>query len=874
MQDRPDPNAEPQDDTPKIPQPPFPIAGIGASAGGIKALQAFFETLPDQVGAAIAVIVHLDPDRHSDLTKLLAVRTRMPVQQVDQRVPLKPDHVYVIPPNRSLLISDQHIAVAEFDEPRGQRAPIDQFFRSMADQHGDGFAIILTGAGADGAVGVKAVKEAGGIILVQDPDEAEYPSMPRAAIAGGHADFVLPVRELATQFVELVQSKEHLKERAPEDGEEEALRRILAHLRIRTGHDFSRYKRATLMRRVARRMQVTRTLSIQEYLAHLREHAEETQALFADLLISVTSFFRDATAFEELARQVIPRIFDHKGDSTEPIRVWVPGCATGEEAYTIAIVLLEEASRREIRPEVQIFATDLDPAALAFAREGRYPSAISADVSDERLRRFFTREEHHFLIRREIRDMIVFAQHSLLKDPPFSRLDLISCRNLLIYLDRELQQQLLNTFHYALGLGGYLFLGSSESAEHVGGLFRAVDRGARIFQSVGHKRGEPAAFPKLLPTLRLPDVTLAQAPGPAVKAAEMVRHHREALNEFAPPSILVDHVQRIVHLSHGAGRYLVHPAGQPTIDATDLVRPELSPDLRAALHRAFEQHQATLTLPVAVEFDGSSHYVALQVAPSKRGDGQPHALVMFLEGGPVQFPLVSVEPGQLSSATEEVVRQLNDELLATRAQLKASRQEFETATENLRAANEELQSINEEYRSTAEELETSKEELQSMNEELQTLNNELKIKLDAVSSAHNDLENLMGATDVGTLFLDAGLRIKRFTPRVRDLFNIKAGDEGRPIADFTRRLDYPNFEREMHEVMEQTKNIEREIRADGQWFLTRMRPYRTTEGRIDGVIATFVDVSDRRRTEEQLRHSLDELRNTRNNRNRKPGKKK
>ena len=870
MDDRSDPNAE---ETPRIPQPPFPIAGIGASAGGVKALQAFFATLPENVGAAIAVIVHLDPDRHSDLTRLLAVRTKMPVQQVDQRVPLKPDHVYVIPPNRSLLISDHDIAVAEFDEPRGQRAPIDQFFRSMADQHGDGFAIILTGAGADGAVGVKAVKEAGGIILVQDPDEAEYPSMPRAAIAGGHADFVLPVRELAKQFVELVRSKEHLKERAPEDGEEEALRRILAHLRVRTGHDFSRYKRATLMRRLARRMQVTRTQSVQEYLGYLRDHVEETQALFADLLISVTSFFRDATAFEQLARQVIPRIFDRKGASNDAIRVWVPGCATGEEAYTIAIALLEEASRREVRPEVQIFATDLDPAALAFAREGRYPSAISADVSDERLRRFFTREEHHFLIRREIRDVIVFAQHSLLKDPPFSRLDLISCRNLLIYLDRELQQQLLNTFHYALFGGGYLFLGSSESAEHAGGLFRAVDRGSRIFQAVGHKRGEPLAFPTLVPTLRLPDVPLAQSPSPAAKGAELARQHREALNEFAPPSILVDHVQRVTHISHGAGRYLVHPAGQPTIDATDLVRPELAGELRAALHRAFEQNQASLTLPIAVEFNGSSHYVALQITPTRRDDSLPHALVMFLEGGPIQHPLAPVEPGQLSGATEDIVKQLNDELLATRAQLKASRQEFETATENLRAANEELQSINEEYRSTAEELETSKEELQSMNEELQTLNNELKLKLDAVSSAHNDLENLMGATDVGTLFLDAGLRIKRFTPRVRDLFNIKAGDEGRPITDFTRRLDYPELEREMHEVMEQSKSIEREIQADGQWFLTRMRPYRTAEGRIDGVIATFVDVSDRRRTEEQLRPGLDGLKKTGNN-NRKPGKKK
>ena len=442
----------------------FPTVGIGTSAGGVHALQMFFESLPNDVDAAFVVVVHLDPEHQSELPNILSTRTRMPVAQVSGRVRLEPRHVYVIPPNRQLLATDQHLAIAEFKEPRWHRAPIDLFFRSLAAERGDDFAIVLSGAGSDGSVGIKAVKEAGGIILVQDPDEAEYGSMPRSAVATGLADFVLPVREIAGRLPELIRDRRNAPSDDVNETDGEVMQRILSHLRVRSGHDFSSYKKSTIRRRIARRMQVQRTTTMAEYLAFLRENTHETQALFADLLISVTTFFRDTNAFEKLAALVIPRLFDNKG-AADTIRVWVAGCATGEEAYSIAILLLEEANRHEIRCGLQVFASDLDDGALIVAREGRYPDAIEADMTEDRLRRFFTREGDHYRVTRELRDIVLIAKHSLLKDPPFSRVDLISCRNVLIYLDREVQQQVIATFHFALQRSGYLFLGSSENAD-------------------------------------------------------------------------------------------------------------------------------------------------------------------------------------------------------------------------------------------------------------------------------------------------------------------------------------------------------------------------------------------------------------------------
>ena len=839
-------------------EPSFPTVGIGASAGGLKALQNFFQEIPPDTGAAYVVIVHLEPTHTSELAEILARKTEMPVQQVNQKTTLEPNKIYVIPPNRRLLITDHEIATFSFDEPRGRRSPIDQFFRSLADQHGDGFAVVLTGAGSDGALGAKAIKEAGGLILVQDPDEAEYPSMPRSAIATGLADVVLPVRELAQQLVEIIKTKDHVPAEHLAPGDEEMLKRILSYLRSRIGHDFSRYKRSTIYRRLARRMQVRKVQELAEYFERLKASPEEVEGLFADLLISVTTFFRDRDAFEALARKVIPNLFGQGENTDGPIRIWVPGCASGEEAYSLAMLIADEATRREVRAELQVFATDLDANALSIAREGRYPLAIEADVSEERLRKYFTKEADHYRVGREIREMVLFATHSLLKDPPFSKLDLISCRNLLIYVEKDMQDQILTTFNYALKPGGFLFLGSSETADSPAGVFRAIDRDAKIYQSA-MREGQHGEFQSIVIGPRsqgIPQLlTSAQTKqSPAAK-------HQRALEQIAPPTMLVDANFQIVHMSENAGRFVQPSAGQMRNDVTELVRPELRFDLRAGLHRAFERNQQSLSLPIPVRFNGTPHRVYLQVKPTAPDDDGPRrAVVFFIEGDAVEDADQDNIQSIRDQTAADLVRGLKEELEVTRSRLKASREEFEAANEELRASNEELQSVNEEYRSTAEELETSKEELQSINEELQTVNAELKLKLDSVSRANNDLQNLMAATDVGTLFLDHQLRIKRFTPKVSELFNIQAPDEGRSISDFTNRLDYPNFATDANAVLKELKIVEREIESNGNWFLTRIRPYRTADDQIDGVVCTFVDITARLKMEADLKASEAHLR--------------
>jgi two-component system CheB/CheR fusion protein len=631
------------------------VVGIGASAGGVQALQTFFDALPDGTGASFVVIVHLDPQAHSDLASILASHTSMPVIQVHATEKLQANHVYVIPPDRRLQIVDHGISAQEFDKPRGQRTAIDLFFRSLAERIGGGFAVVLTGAGSDGAIGARTIKEAGGIVLVQDPDDAEHPSMPRSAIATGVADFVLPLRELAARLVELIAQRKSLAE--THDVDQELLGRIFAHVSVRTGHDFSKYRRSTVLRRVARRMQITQSSDLQGYYQFLRANTDEAQALLNDLLISVTTFFRDSEVFDALKTGVIPLLFKTKGP-TEAIRVWIPGCATGEEAYSVTMLLLEEAARHEIRPTLQVFGSDPDARALAIAREARFPAAIEADVSEERLRRFFVHEGDHYRVRQDLRDLVLFANHSLLKDPPFLRLDLVSCRNLLIYLDREVQEEVLNTFYYALNAGGYLLVGPSETADHPPRLFRTIDAKARIYQSTAQSSEKARVLTRLVRAGRGQKVAVPRPLTPSVAMSEVLAHRR-ALEKDAPPSVLVDEAHRVLHLSEHAGRYMDPVGGPLTGDIVDLVRPEFRSELQAALYRALDQRRATLTMPILVAFNGAPHRVDLHVRPVSGEDGTgDNALVLFIEGEAVDTSPVTTDK---RLATDETVRRLSHE---------------------------------------------------------------------------------------------------------------------------------------------------------------------------------------------------------------------
>jgi two-component system, chemotaxis family, CheB/CheR fusion protein len=674
----------------------------------------------------------------------------------------------------------------------------------------------------------------------------------------------LPSAELAAKLLELCQhglpdTLSQLPEALPES-EEDALQKILRLLHVRTGHDFSGYKAATVLRRIGRRIRVAQVENLSTYLGYLRGHPYEAQALLKDLLISVTTFFRDPEAFEALRVQVIPKLFEGKGPGDE-VRVWVPGCATGEEAYSIAMLLLEQIDTLKMPPHLQVFACDLDEEALVYAREGFYPDAIAADVSEARLQRFFVREGAYYRVKKELREIVLFAPHSLLKDPPFSRLDLTSCRNVLIYLQRNLQENLVKLFHYALKPEGYLFLGSAESLEGVSSLFRAVDKTHRLY------RRAPLPSPAMA---HLPDLPLSSTAGgrmslprprpvtpqQAVSDAEL---HRQALEMHAPPSLIVDADANIVHVSETANRYLQFPSGSPSLNLYRAALPELRLELRTALYRALERHEAMFSTPVPVEIQGQQRLVQIYVTPTRHELASPLALVVFAEADAPEPGIRSAEE-LATGGLDSQLRHLEEELEATKLQLRATIESAETQQEELKAANEELQSINEEYRSTLEELETSKEELQSINEELQTVNHELQERLKEISQANNDVQNLIAATEVATLFVDRQIRIKLYTPPLTQLFNIMPVDQGRPLAHVTHRLSEGHIPNDIQQVLDTLVPIEREVqRDDGRYYLMRLTPYRTSDNHIDGVVITFVDITARKQAELALQQAHDEL---------------
>ncbi|HEX6182988.1 MAG TPA: CheR family methyltransferase, partial [Pyrinomonadaceae bacterium] len=735
----------------------FMIVGLGASAGGIHAFKQFFENVPERSGMAYVVILHLSPDHDSRLAEVLQASTPMRVTQVSEAVHIAPDNVYVIPPNQSLSMSDGMLVLSDVTRVEERRAPVDIFFRTLAESHRERAAcVVLSGTGANGSMGLKRVKERGGMAVVQDPAEAEFSDMPRNSIATGLADYVLRVAEMPGRIIAYRDSlspfdaagveagdggreeerRSPTEERSREEGQ--ALASILAQLRLRTGHDFANYKRPTLRRRVERRIGVTQVADLAEYAVFVREHPEETRALLKDLLISVTNFFRDRHAFHSLEENIIPRLFENKG-SGGYVRAWVVGCATGEEAYSVGMLLSEYAERLVSPPSVQVFASDIDEQAIQAARAGFYTLNDAADIPPERLRRFFTKVRDGYVVRRELRELVLFANHNLLKDPPFSHIDLISCRNLLIYLNRTGQEKAMSIFHFALNPGGYLFLGGSESVLDHSDLFATADKEGHIFQG---RAAAPRTPPPLVPAAPPRPTGLAPAheeTRPEVRAQERLSYlnlHQRLLEVYAAPSVLVNSEHEIVHLSEKAGRYLLIPGGEPSYNLLAVARPELRLELRGALFEATQRRTNVEVPGVVVRVNDHSEAVNLVVRPvlDEVDTARGFFLVVFEPAGEKAV----VAPDEPPRPFEPAALRLEEELAHVRSHLRSTVEQYEVQQEELRASNEELQAMNEELRSTAEELETSKEELQSLNEELTTVNQELKIKIEELGQTNND----------------------------------------------------------------------------------------------------------------------------------------
>ncbi|HEV7377339.1 MAG TPA: CheR family methyltransferase [Pyrinomonadaceae bacterium] len=850
----------------------FLVVGLGASAGGIKAFKEFFASVPHTSGMAYVVILHLSPEHESHLAEVLQSSTEMPVTQVQEAVRIKPDHVYVIPPNKSLAINDGQLSLSDIRRIEERRAPIDIFFRTLAESKtAQAVCVILSGTGSDGSMGMKRVKEMGGICIVQEPSEAEYPDMPRNSIATGLVDSVLPVAEIPRKIVAY---KERLgltrialeQEESPET-DEQALRDIFTQLRVRTGHDFSNYKRATVLRRIERRINVNELYDLRGYASFMREHQAEANALLKDLLISVTNFFRDCEAFEVLESSVIRTLFEDK-EARDQVRVWVAGCATGEEAYTLAMLLTEHAETLTNAPTVQVFATDIDDQAISTAREGFYTEADVADISTERLRRFFAKERDGYRVRRELRERVLFARHNLIKDPPFSHLDLVTCRNLLIYLNRTAQERVMQVFHFALNPGGFLFLGTSESVDGAGEMFITLDKEAHVYRS----RSTPTRLSLPATELSLTTHTYRREREESVQEARTLERlsyadlHQRLVEQYGPPSVVVNEEYDIVHLSERAGRYLQVTGGEPSHNLLKLVRPELRVELRTALYQAVKNRtnvQADgLAFHASTRMEGeAARFVNLHVRPVLSEDNPARGFILVIFEDADTAADERADAVEVITSSEPAARQLEDELVRVKAQLRATVEQYETQTEELKASNEELQAMNEELRSTAEELETSKEELQSVNEELTTVNQELKIKIEELSQANDDFRNLMNSTDIGTVFLDRALRLKLFTPRARDVFNLLPADVGRPLSDITGQLADADLLTDLERVLATLQPVQREVETrSGRWYLMNILPYRTAEDRIDGIIVTFLDITGRKATEEELQASEERLR--------------
>ncbi len=856
-------SAKPASDSDKAkPAPSFPVVGIGASAGGLEAATELLEHLPAETGLAFALVQHLDPKHPSQLSDILQRATKMRVTEARDGMQVAANCVYIIPPNTQMRIADAVLHLTPRPEPReGVNLPIDEFFRSLAMEcDGTSIGVVLSGNASDGTEGLKAIKASGGLTFAQDEKSARYAGMPRSAVRSGCVDFVLPPAKIAEEIARLgkhpfvVKPKAEAEQAAAEAAEQvgDGLKKIFTLLRSASGVDFGHYKQSTINRRLQRRMAVHHIEDLDEYAAHLETHPEEVEAACNDALIHVTQFFREPESFDALAKKVFPALLEKRAES-EPIRVWLPGCSTGEEAYSLAIRLVEFIGDRADAPGWQVFGTDVSERVIEQARKGLYSANIEADVSPERLRRFFTRVESGWQISKTIRDHCVFARQNVLKDPPFSKIDLVSCRNVLIYFERPAQEKLIPIFHYSLKRGGWLLLGSAESVGAFSGKFETVDAKHKIF---ARRPGESSAIDMIheFPAAR------TTAPGEPAGEKEIWSRldvqkeaDRVLMARYCPPSIVVGENLEIIQFRGSVAPFLEPATGDASLNLFRMTRPAIEVELRAAINHAKKTGAPVRKENVRLHSGGAPRFVNLDVVPLGSAALRERCFVVLFEDRPPEpEPAATQSARGRAKGGEKRVTQLESDVAAGREHLQSVLEEHDATTEELRSANEEIQSSNEELQSTNEELETAKEELQSANEELTTVNEELKHANLNLGDLNNDLGNLLRSVSIPIVMLDRELRIRRFTPVAEKMWKLAPGDVGRAIGDLRLEFELPGLDKMLRAVLDSLESRETDVQThDGRWWRLQARPYETVDNQITGVVLILFDIDAARREAER-----------------------
>jgi two-component system CheB/CheR fusion protein len=852
-------SSNPQDSSPLS----FPIVGIGASAGGLEALEQFFSSTPKDNGMAFVVIQHLDPNHLGIMPELLQRTTNMKVLQVTDHLQMLPNHIYVIPPNKSMSILNGYLHLFEPTELRGLRLPIDIFFRSLADdQQEKSIGIILSGMGSDGSLGLKAIKERNGIAAVQDPSTSKFNGMPNSALAAVTVDILADANEIPAKLISLLKfSPTNTQKIVIDEKNNTSLEKIVILLRTQTGHDFSLYKKTTLLRRIERRMGIHQLGKIANYVRFLQENPSEVDILFKELLIGVTNFFRDVAVWDKLREQVFPNLFKDLPNGYV-IRVWVTGCSTGEEAYSLAIVFREayEEMKQNKNISLQIFATDIDKDAIDIARKGVFSSNIVTDVSSERLSKFFTTNEATYSVNASIREMIVFAPHNVIKDPPFTKLDFLSCRNLLIYMESELQTKLMNLFYYSLNAGGLMLLGSAESVTTKDTLFNVIDKKLKFYQrSVTQLAVDRMDFPSTISQANKQKQESIQT----VKVTDNIQTFADQLllQRFAPASVMINQEGDILYITGRTGKYIEPAAGKANMNIYAMAREGLRNELLGAIRKAKQTYEPVIIRNIRIGDNGNSQSVDVTIQSIEKPiEYKGFIMIVFTDVPNLSIPVnKNSKTGKQTTITRD--HEIEMELQRTLEELQSTREEMQTSQEELKSTNEELQSTNEELQSTNEELTTSKEEMQSLNEELQTVNIELQSKIVDFTESNNDMKNLLNSTDIATLFLDKELNIRRFTDQLTKIIKLRQSDIGRPFTELVSDLQYPEIEDHVRGVLRTLIFKESDISTRNQlWYKVRIMPYRTLDDKINGVVITFTDITVAKKLENELNKTIDVLR--------------